>query len=191
MKRQTIAMLTLGSFVIFSFSCYSVRETKPATLASPKAKNLEILRLEKTSGESIVFSKDQPGLVVGSSVQGIGALESSLVSMEIEKAQVKTINHQGDRVVSVTTQDNKTYPVQKIVESPETIEIWILKFARPLAFEYVTVAIGQVKKAYAETLDIGKTLSALIIPVGVVIFVAVIIKSSMENWHLGLGGWKE
>lgn len=190
MKRQPIAALTLGSFVAFSFSCYSVREIKPATLASPKARKLEILSLEKTSGESIVFSKSRPGLVVGSSVQGTGAQTSSLVSMEIDKTQVKAINRQGDQAVSVTTQNNTTYPVKKIVEKPETLEIWILKFPRPLVFEYVSVALSEVQKASAETLDIGKTLMAILVPAGAVTLLALIVKSGMENMHLGLGGWR-
>ncbi len=190
MKRQTIAMLTLGSFVVFSFSCYSVREIKPATLASPKAKNLEILRLEKTSGESIVFSKNRPGAITGDSVQGIGALESSLVTVEIEKTQVKTINSQEDRVVSVTTKDNQTYPVQKIIQKPETLELRIRKITRPLLFESVSVALSEVQKAYAKTLDIGKTLTAILVPAGVVIFAVALIIGSSWNFATGLGGWK-
>ncbi len=78
MKRQTIAMLTLGSFIVFSYSCTSIREIRPEALMSRKTKAKDIVRLEKTSGESIVFSKGQAGGVVGDSVTGIGAQESSL-----------------------------------------------------------------------------------------------------------------
>ncbi len=169
MKRQAIAVLTLGSFIVFSYSCTSVREIRPETLISRKTRAKNILRLEKTSGESIVFSKSQAGGVVGDSVTGIGAQESSLISMEIDKAQVKTIDRQGERILSVTMQDDKTYHVQRALEKPETLEIWILKSARPLVFEPVVIPIGQVKKAYVQKLNILATALAIFIPVGLIL----------------------
>lgn len=181
MIRQIIAVLTLAAFAIFSLCCYSVREIKPAALASPRAKNMDILRLTKTSGESIVFTEDSPGRIVGDFIQGFGAMYGSLRTMEISNVEVKTINRQGDQIVSVTTQDNKTHPVQKIVQKPETIEISILEFVRPLHYERISVVMSDVKKAYAKAFSIVNTLVAIGIPVGLGAFFALSFTGSIYS----------
>ena len=182
MKREIIAILTLGSFIVFSFSCYSVHLIKPETLASTEARDMDIVKLEKTSGESIVFSESQPGRVDGQSIRGIGALESSVVSMEIDKAQVKTINRQGGQIVSVTTQDNKTYPIQKIIEKARTLEVWIQKYVWPIKFESIAVVLSEVERAWVKTLDITKTFLAIFVPIAALIGIGLWIRSE------GFGG---
>lgn len=177
MKRQIIAGLTLGSFIIFSFSCLSVREIKQATLASPDAEKVDIVRIIKTSGESIVFF-EKKGRVSGNIVQGYGAVESSLTKMEIDKSQVKTIKHfvnaQGTREVFVTTQDDKTISVYRLLVKPETIEMWIRNDIKPLQFKSVYVALSEVETAYAMMFDIRQTLQGIIIP-GVLIALVLFI----------------
>jgi hypothetical protein len=69
---RRVWLLTLGSFIVFSYSCTSIREIRPEALMSRKTKAKDILRLEKASGESIVFSRGQAGGVVGDSITGIG-----------------------------------------------------------------------------------------------------------------------
>jgi hypothetical protein len=38
MKNRIIAIVTLGSFLVFSWSCFSIREIKPEVLANSKGK---------------------------------------------------------------------------------------------------------------------------------------------------------
>jgi len=188
MKRQIIAGLTLESFIIFSFSCLSVREIKPATLVSPDAEKLDIVRLIKTSGESIVFS-EKHGRIAGNIVQGFGAIENSVTKMEIDKSQVKTIkylvNYLGTQTVSVTTQDDKTFPVYKIFKKPETIEMWIWKDVRPLQFKSISVALSEVEKAFAMMFDISKTLQGIIIPGVLIVLILAIIDKIRFGGILG------
>jgi hypothetical protein len=157
MKLETIANFVLGCFILTTLSCYpvyTVQEIKPETL---KVKKPKIFKLEKTTGETIVFTNRHPGRILENSVRGNGALESELISSEIDKALVKTINREGDRVVSVTTKDEKTYLVKKIIEKPGTVEMWITKPIRPLLYTYVSVVLSEVEKAWAISVDFLKT----------------------------------
>lgn len=186
MKRQAIAVMTLGSFIIFSFSCTSIREIRPEALMSRKTRAKDILRIEKTSGESIVFHKGQAGGVVGNSVAGIGAKETVLASLEIENSQVKAVEPQVGRILMVKTRDNTAYLARRIVEKAEAIEIWVLKSARPLVFEPVAVPIGQVEKAYVRKLNILATTLAILAPIGLL----ALISSLASNFTLNIGTWE-
>jgi hypothetical protein len=177
MKRQIIAILTLGSFIVFSFSCYSVQPVKLETLASTKAKDMDIVRLEKTSGESIVFSESQLGRVDGQFIRGIGAVESSAMHMEIDKAQVKMISRQGDKIVSITTQDNKTYLVQKIFEKAQTLEVWCVL---PIKIESISVLLSDVEKAWEKKLDTAN--SFLVIMLSCAAIFGIVIWNGLQHW---------
>jgi hypothetical protein len=172
MERQIKAILTLGCFTIFSVSCSSVQEIKPSVLASQGGKNADIIRLKKNSGESIVFSEDRPGRVVGNAIAGMGAVEMTQTPMEIDKSQIKTIDRRGNSLVAVTTRDNKTYLTEKIVEKQESIEMRVQTRVRPLLFESMRIVLTEVEKASAKMPDVGNTILAivclLVIPVAIV-----------------------
>jgi hypothetical protein len=70
MKNRIVSILTLGSFLVFSWSCYSLQEIKPAVLASEKAGDYKILKVKKTSGEIIEYSKESPGRVGQGNITG-------------------------------------------------------------------------------------------------------------------------
>jgi hypothetical protein len=181
MKRQFIAVLTLVSFVIFSVSCYSVREIKLEILTAEKGKEIEIMKLTKTSGESIVFDEDQPGRIEAHIIKGIGATESIEIMKEISNAKVRLVVYEGTQAVSVVMKDGETFPVQKIVKKPEAVEMWIREDVRPLQFEPVSIAISEIRKAYKKTLNIGITLLAVVIPVAYIFAIKDIRIGPMSN----------
>jgi len=51
MKNRITAVATLGSFLVFCWSCYSIREIKPEVLATAKPDDLEIRKIEKKRGK--------------------------------------------------------------------------------------------------------------------------------------------
>jgi hypothetical protein len=83
---------------------------------------------------------------------------------------VKKLVRQGDRVVSVTTQDDLTWPVDTALEKPEALEISSVKPVWPLEYKSVSVLLGEVKKAYARQLNPAKMLEmALVIGASAII----------------------
>jgi hypothetical protein len=184
MKRQIIAVLTFGAFVAFSVSCYSLQEIKPDVLVSAQVKDKDILRIKKTSGETIVFSKNQPGRVIENSVQGVGAIESALSTMEIKNDQLKTVNRKGEKIVSVTMQDGRTIPVEKTEVKTETVEMWILKYFQPLKYEPISINISEVERAFAIMPDTGASLAAISI-ISVVVIGTIFLIANMD-FDLGM-----
>lgn len=108
MRRETIAVLTLGSFIVFSFSCYSVQPIKPEMLSAPKADKIEIRKIEKTSGECIDFPASDPGRISGNFVMGTGTLTTAVEFIEIASTEVQTVSRQDETFQSVKTRDGKS-----------------------------------------------------------------------------------
>lgn len=128
MKREIIAILTLGSFIVFSFSCYSVQPIKPEMLSAPNADKIEIRKVDKTSGESIEFSANDPGHASGNFVLGNGTQTRTVEFVEIASADVQTVSHQDETFQSVKTRDGKSYDwVKKIVERGDKSVLYVVK----------------------------------------------------------------
>ena len=188
MKRRIISGLALGSFIIFSFACVSVREVKREALTSADAEKLEIAKIIKTSGDTIVFF-EKKGKISGDAILGYGAVESTVTKSEIPIAQVKAIkyfvNALGDKEIFVTTKDDKTFPVLKIIEMPEAMEMWIRNDIRPPQFKSMSVALSEIEKVYGRMFDLKMTIQGIIIPAALVGLVLYIIDKIKFGGILG------
>jgi len=80
--------VTLESFLVFCWSCYSIREIKPEVLATAKPDDYEIRNVEKTSGEIIEFSGRHPAKFISDSIQGTGAMKRGLEVVEVARADI-------------------------------------------------------------------------------------------------------
>jgi len=158
MKRQTIAIVTLGSFIVFSLSCYSVQQIKPEMLSAPAAGKIEIRKIEKTSGESIDFSKSDPGRVRGNFVTGTGTLTTTVELVEIASADVQTVSRQDETFQSVKTRHGKSYGwVKKIEERGDKSILYIMKVVPNRVTSLFKISLPEVEKAWAKMYDRAKT----------------------------------
>ena len=176
MKRQIIAVLTLGSFIVFSLSCYSVQQIKPGMLSAPNADKIEIRKVDKTSGESIEFSANDPGHASGNFVLGNGTQTRTVEFVEIASADVQTVSHQDETFQSVKTRDGKSYDwVKKIVERGDKSVLYVVKAVTNRVNSFFKVSLSEVEKAWAKRPDIGATLICAIISIAVIAVIAVIV----------------
>jgi len=84
--KKIISLFTVVAFIIFSLSCHSTKNIKLDADAPQKVKKGDILRVVMTSGETIEFSKDQPGRIHNESITG----EAVRVTGELDKAYIKS-----------------------------------------------------------------------------------------------------
>lgn len=158
MKREIIAILTLWSFIVFSFSCYSVKQIKPEMLSAPDADKIKIFKMDKTSGESIVFSKSDPGRVSGNYVAGTGTLTTALEIVEIASANVQTTNyHQDENFISITTRDGKSYDCMKVIKQGDKSVLYILKAVTNKVNSFIKLSLSEVERAWEKRFNFGAT----------------------------------
>ena len=186
MKRQTIAIVTLGSFIVFSLSCYSVQQIKPEMLSDQKADKIKILKVEKTTGESINFSKSDPGRVRGNFVEGIGTLARALEFVEIPSAEIQTVTRQDEIYQSVKTRDGKSYGwVKKIVEQGDKSVLYVVKIATQKITSSFKVSLSEVEKVWEKRFD-PKGIYTAVMAAG---FVVAIVIAATSKTPGGRGSW--
>jgi len=86
MIKKIISSFTMVAFIIFSLSCYSTKNVRLDDDAAQKVKKGEILRVVMTSGETIEFSKEQPGRIFNESITGTAVR----VTGELDEAYIKS-----------------------------------------------------------------------------------------------------
>jgi hypothetical protein len=87
MSKKIIALFTMVAFIVFSLSCIATKNVRLDADAAQKVKKGGILRVVMTSGETIEFSKDQPGKIHNGSITGTAIR----VTGELEKAYIEAI----------------------------------------------------------------------------------------------------
>jgi hypothetical protein len=70
MIKKIISLFTLTAFVVFTFSCYYTKQEKIETVVSKKGNDIQILAVQKKSGERIEFPKGKPGNIIGDKIVG-------------------------------------------------------------------------------------------------------------------------
>ncbi len=98
MIKKIISLFTLTAFVVFTFSCYSIKKEKIETVVSKKWANAEILALLKKSRERIEFPKGEPGKIVGDKIVGEAvdeAIGRKPVSIPISDVYLVLVNKAG------------------------------------------------------------------------------------------------
>ncbi len=185
MKNRIVSILTLGSFLVFSWSCYSIREIRPALLASEKARDLEIRKVEKTSGEIIEYPKESPGRVRMGNITGHGMMTYSVEFVEVDSAGLEIISRPGAPYMSVRTRDGRTYEwVKKIDNQGDKLVLNIVKDAHGEDSSFV-VLLSEVEKAWAKKFDVVQTFMAILLPVSLVLVVSAIVGPYQLAWVLG------
>jgi hypothetical protein len=187
MKREIIAILTLGSFIVFSLSCYSVQQINPEMLSAPKADKIEIRKVDKTSGESVIFAKSNPGHVRGNFVEGTGTLARAVEYVEIASADLQTVTHQDKTFLSVKTRDGKSYGwVKKIVEQGDKSVLYVVKIATQKVTSSFKISLSEMEKVWAKRYDKKKTKTAIYM-MGLVIGMCLIVATNKP--HHGRTEW--
>jgi predicted RNA-binding protein YlqC (UPF0109 family) len=189
MKRQTIALLTLGSFIVFSFSCYSVQPIKPEMLSSPDASELKIRKLDKTSGESIEFAKSNPGRVIGDFVMGTRALTTAVEFVEIARDDLSKISRipspQGETFYSVKTRDGKSYRwVKKIVEQEDKSVLYVMKDVYQKATSNFNVSVEDVERVWIKKIDIITTAIVVVACMAAGWYLMIAYAIGHSHWYI-------
>jgi len=98
MAKKLISVLTLVAFSIFTWSCsiYSTNKINRDQIPGKIDKNVQVLRVMKTSGEFIEFSEEIPGYIhidaiVSSTRQPIPLSEVELIWVKEKNAPLSTV----------------------------------------------------------------------------------------------------
>jgi hypothetical protein len=181
MNNRIIAIVTLESFLSFSWSCYSVQEIKPEVLASAKPGDYEIRKIEKTTGETVEYSADAPGDVGQGRITGTGKLLYAAETVEVDSAGLGIVSKPDAPFIEVKTRDGRTYGwIKNIDERGNKSVLHILKaggrelFSTPIFF-------SEIHKAWALKFDIVRTLIPFLV-LGIFSLMQVLIFS---NWTFG------
>jgi len=181
MIRQMMAVMTLGSFIVFSCSCYSVRPVKPARLSDPDAERIDVLKVEKTSGEIIAFTDKHPGRVLGKDVVGTGTLTAAVEFVEIASADLETITGEEGAYQSVKTRDGKSYGwIKRIVEQGDKAILYVVKAVRNPVPALFKISLSEVERAWAKQLNVAGNLLVLAISV---LFVLILATADWSSGH--------
>ena len=109
MFRKATSLFTLAAFVLISVSCTIVKTVDVRT-APPPGHRARIIRLVKTSGESVVFSG--VGRVDGSTIKG-----QAVVSVQERiPAPVSSVKERpGGSVYEIVDRDGRIHPVSGVL----------------------------------------------------------------------------
>ena len=174
MRNRIIAIVTLETFLVFCWSCYSVQEIKPEVLATAKPGAYDIRKVEKTSGEVIEFSGHHPAKFISDTIQGTGVMTRGLEVVEVARADIRqkaSSTYHGDEFYSVVMRDGKTYPVvNKIVDQNDSTLLYVLTSLANNVEVSFKIALHEARKVWAKQFDSIKFIAAFFtIPLAVII----------------------
>jgi hypothetical protein len=179
MKHKAISIIILMSFGVFSVSCYSIKPIDPHLLSSRNADDLEIRKVEKSSGETVEFSGREPARFFGSSITGTGAITRALEIIEIPNANIQRkafAFRNEDKFFSVETRDGKIYNVvNKIVEQGDQSILYVIHDVPHGIAAPIKIALSEVKKVWTKQIDSGKLILAVIFIPVTLVFLALAI----------------
>lgn len=112
MFRKSIAVFTLGAFLLLTWACSSQSlKTLPAGEVKRGKDSEPILAVQKKSGERIEFAREGPGRYDQGSVVG-----NVWAHVELDKSQIKnTRTDPGGRVTGVTMKGGQSYELKSVV----------------------------------------------------------------------------
>jgi hypothetical protein len=182
MKNHIIATVTLGSLLVFSWSCYSVQEINPKVLATAKPGDYKIQKIEIKTGETVEYSDKAPGDVRRGQITGTGTLYAA-ATVEVDSAGLEIISPPGLSPMLVKTMDGKTYgEVKKIEKRDNKSVLYIASQSHGQIFTQV-ISWTTIEKAWAKKIDILATLIAFS-PV-----ILLIVVSIITHPGIGSGPW--
>lgn len=158
LKKMTTAF-TFLAFFAFSTSCFQVHKTvqKSFETVARRGRTAEIVAIQTKSGEYIEFRKGRPAIILGDSIVG-----ETLKATEIDKADIQKLGMNGKKKIEeIVTKDGKKYTVISTVEENE-------KAVRVIAYSSVSVPLSDIRLASIRTVDVGMTVLAHGLIIGVV-----------------------
>jgi hypothetical protein len=179
MKNRITAALTLISFLIFSWSCTSIRVIKPEVLAAAPDGWYGINKLETNSGEVFEYFV-APAQVRKGEILGVGQRTSVIELVEVESAGLEVVSRAGDPFKTVKTGDGRTIGgIRKIEPRGDKS---ILQIVKPGHREPAPdkVLLADISKAWSRRFDVVKTVLLITIPILGGFF---ILKSMLESWR--------
>jgi hypothetical protein len=187
MKHSATAIITLVCFVLFSMSCYSVQPINPKLLAANGTGNVDIRKVEKTSGEIIEFSGRHPAQLAGDMIQGTGVMTHGLEVVEVARADIRqksSSTYHGDEFYSVVMQDGKTYSVvNKIVDKNDSTLLYVLTSLSNNVEASFKVALQEARKVWAKQFDSDRLLLGILIIPLAAFLVALLGLGNMRSYH--------
>jgi hypothetical protein len=106
--KKIISLFTMTAFIVFSLSCYSTKNMRLDVDAAEKVKKEKILSVVMASGETIEFSKKQPGRILNESIIGIAERVTKEIEIDITDVEHNKCNEKGE-VNEIITIDGKVY----------------------------------------------------------------------------------
>jgi hypothetical protein len=128
MIKKIISLFTLTAFVVFTFSCYSIKKEKIETVVSNKGTNAEILALLKKSRERIEFPKGEPGRIFGDKIVGEAVdeeFETKPVSIPISDVYLVWVKKADSGKIALVVQGRAVITIS--VLSIIYLLIWLIK----------------------------------------------------------------
>jgi hypothetical protein len=177
MKNRITAALTLISFLVFSWSCSSIREIKPEALAAAPDGRYGITKLETKSGEVVEYPDTfQPARVQQGQVVGAGRRTAVIELVEVDSAGLEVVSRAVDPFKTVKTADGRIIgAIRKIEKKGGKTVLQIIKpgHDEPASAK---ISLPEVERAWARRFDVIKTvLVFVVLPVaayGVVVLLA-------------------
>lgn len=113
MSRRLAATLTLTALASLSAACFSWRTRDVRVLAEPLPENTVILSVLKISGETVLFSKSNPGRLRGYMIVGVGR-DPEFKSLELA-GPFKIVKDAKGRVYEITDRTGQVYAVSQVL----------------------------------------------------------------------------
>jgi len=170
MSKKIISSFTMVVFIVFSLSCYTLKKTEIETVPKEKGGKLKILKVLKSSGELIEFSKKHPGRIYKDTIMGtaIGVTKK----IELDKGNVERAEKEKNgKFLIIITKDGVVYK-DFIGAVEEEKDKFIFTFE---SSESVSISLAEVEFVWTKSLNLGLTSLLVIVSVPVAFFVGFVI----------------
>jgi len=179
MFKKIISLLTIITFVIFSYSCasYSVQKKSIDTIDISSLSKLRIVGVQTKSGEDVGFLWERPASINYNAVVGKTITRKEVV---IKKTDIKI--HRKSSLYKefdlIQTKDGKTYETNSYQINSDSIVI-------NQYLEGVSIPLEQVDLIWVLKDDSAKVLTAFLV-VGIV-GILIAFASVIRNFNMNLG----
>ena len=156
MVRKSIAIFTLGAFLLLTWSCVPIQSAKTVPSSKVNWGNIggPLLAVQKRSGERVEFAAEGPGWYNQGSVVG-----SVWVHREFDKSQVKGRQTDGSgRVLGVTTHDGQSYVLKSAVVTGDKIS--------GLCLDKVSIPVSDLDLVWIGKTNSGASAAASVLVIG-------------------------
>jgi hypothetical protein len=184
MRRRMIVNLILSGFILLGLACFSMRSVGVNALTGPGAEEIKIRKVETRPGESVEFSRENPGRIRGGYIEGVGTWAFSLRTLEIPSSEIKTVIQLNETDQTVKLRDGRSFgPVKKIIKQGGKSILFIAEAAGPGMRSSFHIPLSEVRKTWDKRMD---WLGTFAVVLGGVLFLRTITWSSDEVFYKNL-----